>query len=345
MSERLNLKGMSQKRLEEFFVGIGEKPYRGRQVMKWIYTHGESDFLKMTDLPVPLREKLSEIAKISVIKPVERYCSGDGSEKFVFELEDGERIESVYIPTEERKTVCVSTQVGCPIGCDFCATGLLGYRRNLTSAEIIDQHLQAGLLTGMHGAITNVVFMGMGEPLLNLDEVIPAIEILLSNFGFELSSRRITVSTCGIPEKIYNLADSGLRVKLAVSLNATTDAQREKIMPSFATIDEIIKAAKYYAQKTRRWVTFEYVLIRGINDSLSDAKRLAGLIKDVPSKVNLIPYNKFSVSKYEPPDMKTILRFQAYMLENQITAIIRESRGQDIFAACGQLGSKPVEKI
>lgn len=340
MNEKVNLKGLCKEELEGYFVGLGEKAYRARQVMKWIYSRNETDFHKMTDLPMPLRDRLGEIARISKIHAVERFRSADGSEKFVFELEDGEKVESVFIPTLERKTICVSTQVGCPVGCGFCATGLLGFKRNLSSAEIIDQHIQVGVLTGMHGAITNVVFMGMGEPLLNLDEVIRTIKILTSNFGFELSARHITVSTCGIPEKIYVLADTGLRVKLAISLNATSDSIRKKIMPSLAKIADIIKAAKYYAEKTRRWVTFEYVLIKGVNDSLSDAKRLVEIVKQVPSKVNLIPFNMFGETQYQPPDKKTVLRFQAYLLEQHITAIIRESRGQDIFAACGQLGTR-----
>jgi len=340
METKVNLKGLPQQELEKFFVSLGEKPFRARQVMKWIYGKNETDFNRMTDLSVPLRSKLSEVAVIKSIKLVERLKSKDDSEKFVFELEDGERIESVFIPTKERQTLCISTQAGCPMGCLFCATGKIEYKRNLTAFEIIDQLIQVGVFTGMHGYISNVVFMGMGEPLLNLPAVVDAIRIMLSDFGFKMGARKITVSTCGLPEKIRELADTGLRVKLAISLNAPTDAIRKRLMPATAKVEDIISAAKYYAEKTGRWVTFEYVLISGVNDKIEHAKKLKELIEGVPAKVNLIPYNPIPGVQFKPPDTKTILRFQAYLFENHITAIIRESRGQDILGACGQLGQK-----
>ena len=339
MRKKVELKGLSPGKLEEFFVGLSEKPFRARQLMQWIYKRGEFDFAKMTDLPLPLRDKLLSIAKISSIKLVETKVAKDGTKKFLFELDDKNRIESVLIPTINRKTLCISSQVGCPMACAFCATGLMGFKRNLTPAEIIDQLLQVTLNEPNIVRITNLVFMGMGEPLLNYGNVCDAIEIMRSDYSFGLGARKITLSTSGISAKIRKLANSSLRIKLAISLCSAKERVRKELMPKASSISETIDAAKYYTQKTGRWVTIEFILLGGISDSLDEAKRLVKLIKGEHIKVNLIPYNPVPGLELKPPSKRNIYRFQAFLLENYITATIRESKGQDILGACGQLAA------
>ncbi|MCD6098466.1 23S rRNA (adenine(2503)-C(2))-methyltransferase RlmN [bacterium] len=336
-----NLLGLTREEIERFVVSLGQKPFRGRQIMKWIYGKGVFDFDVMTDISVPLRDNLKEVACIEGIELAERVSSPDGSVKYAFRLSDGNIIESVLIFDASRVTVCLSSQVGCPLGCLFCATGKVGFVRNLTSGEIVDQIIQ--IKKDIPGKrVTNLVFMGMGEPLLNYDNLVRALRVITSEFGLSIGARHINVSTVGIPDRIRALADEGFRVKLAISLNATTNETRSRLMPinEKHPIEELLSAASYFARKSKRWVTFEYVLIRGINDSVEDASRLAGLIEDIPSKVNLIPYNPIEGVDLSRPSLEVVERFQRVLLDNHITATIRFSKGTAISAACGQLSGR-----
>ncbi len=339
-NKKKELKGIPPEKLEEFFVSLSEEPYRARQVMRWIYKRGETDFNNMTDLPFPLREKLSSIARISQIKLVDTQQSEDGSRKYLFQLEDTERIESVFIPADNRRTLCISSQVGCPMGCRFCATGQIGFKRNLTPSEIIDQLLQVTIKEPGIERISNVVFMGMGEPLLNYENVCDAIRIMRSGYGFGFGGRKISLSTCGLPDKMRELARSGLRIKLAISLCTARENIRKKLMPKAAKIKDTIEAAKFYADETGRWITVEYILLGGISDTISEAKRLVKLVKGAPIKVNLIPFNPVQGLDFEAPSNRDLYRFQAVLLEAGITATIRHSKGKDILGACGQLVAK-----
>ncbi|MEF9426346.1 MAG: 23S rRNA (adenine(2503)-C(2))-methyltransferase RlmN [Candidatus Mariimomonas ferrooxydans] len=354
---KINLKALSAKELTEFIGTLGQSPYRARQGINWIYKKHAISFDEMTDMSKSFRELLEKTAFISNMKLIRKQISKDGTQKFLLALEDGETIESVLIPDKNRLTLCISSQVGCAAGCKFCMTGRLGLKRNLKAHEIVDQiiavqrlieqrqiipaHLP--LLKGGRGdyAITNIVFMGMGEPLLNFTEVIEALWRIINFIGF--SKKRITLSTVGIIPKIFELADKGPQISLAVSLNATTDTVRNKIMPINRKypIKKLIKTCREFPLAPGRKITFEYVLIDGINDSKDDALRLVKLLKGIKSKVNLIQYNPCSKkAEFRNPSEDTISVFQKILLNSGMTVIIRKSRGEDISAACGQLGYK-----
>ncbi len=334
--QKENLKGKTQEELEAFVNRYGEPDFRGRQLMQWIYK-GSTDFWKMSDLNAPLREKLNKVASVSQIKIAGKEISTDGTVKYLLELADGEYIESVLIPTEKRNTLCISTQVGCDLSCQFCATGQSGFKRNLSSAEIVDQVLQIKL--DIEKELTNLVLMGMGEPLLNFDNLLRALSIFNSTLGFELSARKTTISTIGIPEKIMRLADLGLKNRLAISLNSADESIRNKIMPYTKQypLNTLVEPIKKYADVSARWVTLEYIMFKGLNSSLSDASKLIEFARELPVKVNFIQYNPVTGLDFAPAPKGDVYKFQAYLLQNQITATIRESRGQDINAACGQL--------
>ncbi len=346
-ADRVEIMGIPTDRLGEWFESVGERRFRAKQVAKWIYDKEVFDFERMTDLPKPLRAFLAEHAKISLPEVVEVARADDGAAKFLFELDDGKKTEAVYIPdpSRDRHTVCLSCQVGCRWGCRFCATGRLGFMRNLSSTEIIGQlfHLRSYIRLGGH-KLSNVVFMGMGEPLDNTEAVLDAIKVILSDYGFGLGHRRVLVSTAGIPEGIRALMESGLKPKLAISLNAPNNELRSRIMPinERYPIESWIGLVEEYANYCRRWVTFEYVLFDGVNDSLTHADELVRLIKDLPAKVNLIPYNEVEGAEFSPPDERKVLRFQSYLLSNGIVATIRKSKGGDVCGACGQLAGKAV---
>lgn len=350
---KANLKQLSEKEVAQFVKNLGQKPYRARQIINWIYKKLAISFDEMTDLPESLRELLKKIAYISNLILLKRQLSKDGTQKFLFELEDGKTIESVLIPNsqdEKRLTLCISSQVGCAMRCKFCMTGKLGLKRNLKAYEIVDQVIAViRLLKNFQGdikrgtlfpfcSITNIVFMGMGEPLDNFDEVIDALWRLTSLMGF--SKRKITVSTAGIVPKILELSKEGPGVNLAISLNATTDEVRNKIMPinKRYPLKELFNVCKRFKLSPNRKITFEYVLLEGINDSQEDALRLIKLLMGIRSKVNLIPYNPITakVDFKKPEDIK-ILAFQKILVGSGIRAIIRKSKGEDIMAACGQL--------
>jgi len=333
--QKINLKALSKDELKEFIKTQGLPDYRAKQILHWIYGKKAESVEDITELSKALREKLSDAAYIGNLKLLSRQTSSDGAEKFLSGLEDGEAIESVLIPDENRRTLCLSSQAGCVMGCGFCLTGRIGFKRNLKAHEIVDQIISVSRITGKQ--ITNIVFMGMGEPLLNFDEVVEAIKRITDLLGF--SKRRITLSTCGIAPKIIELYKKAPHVNLAISLNATDNKTRDIIMPinKKYPIEVLLSACKKIPLSLQDKITFEYVIIDGLNDSPDDAKRLVRLLKGIPSKVNLIPFNPFAESKFKRPSDYNVLAFQDILKKGGIIAFIRKSKGQDILAACGQL--------
>jgi 23S rRNA (adenine2503-C2)-methyltransferase len=335
MKEKINLKGLWIEDLEKLLGDLGEKRYKANQLALWIYDKRNTDFSQMTDLSKNLREKLNSIAYIDAIKLIKTQTSKlDFSEKFLFELTDGEKIETVLMWEKDRITICVSTQVGCPLGCSFCATGKMGFKRNLTPGEIVDQ-----IIALKDHKVTHVVLMGMGEPLLNYENTIKALKIMNSERGLSFAAKKITLSTVGIPEMIKNLAEKPLKIKLAISLNTPSDEKRNQLMPinKKHPLQALLEAVKYYTNKTKRRVTFEYVLIKGFNDSQKDALELSKLVRGIPCKINLIPYNSVPDLPFEKPSEEKIIAFRDYLFPRCPTVTLRKSKGEDIQAACGQL--------
>ena len=338
--QKVNLKGFDLNELRDFAVSIDEKPFRGDQIFSWLYNKGVNSFDNMTDLSKELRDKLSERAQIDRLKLVTQQQSvKDQSIKYLFQLEDDSQIESVLMFENNRATLCISTQVGCAIDCKFCATGMMGLQRHLTPGEIIDQVLTAQKLSGKK--ITNVVCMGMGEPFHNYDNLMKACELLSDRLGPNLAKRHIVVSTSGLIPKIYRFADENHKYRLAISLNATTDEIRSRIMPLNKKwpITELIKAAEYYTEKSDQRVTIEYVLMDGLSDSLEDAKRLKNIVKGLLCKINLIPYNA-TLGEFKRPNERKIMQFYEQMRDLNAPVMIRWSKGDDIDAGCGQLAAK-----
>jgi len=335
----LDIKDLTQSDLEHLVLTFGHQEYRARQLIKWLYRRRIINFHEMTDLPKPFRETLGRVAFISTLTPNRIETSADGSRKFLFPLMDGNSVESVLVPDRSRLTLCISTQVGCPLGCRFCLTGRMGFVRNLTTSEILNQILAAQQEEAPRGKITNIVFMGMGEPLANYDNTVKAIEVMNYDLGLGLSGRRITLSTSGLVPAMERLLSTRLRFQWAVSLNAADDDTRSFLMPINKShpLKEIIEICRRFQLRPRERITFEYVLIDGINDSPRDALRLAHLIKGIPCKVNLIPFNESPELEFRKPRDKKILKFQMVLLDRHITCFIRKSRGGDISAACGQL--------
>lgn len=335
---KIDLKNLTLEELTQFLAGMGKERFRAGQLMRWIYGRGVVSFAEMTDLSKLLREELAERAFISDWTAETTEASSDGTKKYLFRLADGQTVETVRIPMEgERATLCISTQVGCAMQCSFCLTGTFGLVRNLESSEIVNQVCAAV----KDGPINNIVLMGMGEPLHNLDNVVKALQILYAPEGFDFSPRKITLSTSGLVPEMLELGRR-VRVNLAVSLNATTDAVRDELMPINRRypLQELMAACRQYPLSPRQRITFEYILIRDVNDSLTDAKRLVKLLHGIPAKVNLIPFNEHEGSAFRSPLPESIEAFQAYLLDRDIVAIRRASKGQDISAACGQLKGK-----
>ncbi len=327
--ERLVLVGMTTQELENLAEQLGQPRYRGRQLSLWIYRKGVLTFDAMTDLPKAFREQLSEIALINPLQVMDVKVASDGTTKYLSQLLDGETVECVFIPHGEWDTICVSTQVGCPIGCRFCASGE-SYARNLTAGEIVGQVLLAKRRDN-----PNIVFMGMGEPLLNFDNLAKALRLLNREVG--IGVRRMTVSTVGIVQGIRKLAQLGMQINLAVSLHAPNDELRARLIPAkLPPIGEVLKACWEYFQATKRRVTFEYVLLKGVNDRVEHAVELARLLKGLPCHVNLIPYNP-TVAEFERPSETVVERFRELLVRQGIPATIRHERGTEIQGACGQL--------
>ena len=317
---------------------LGLEAYRARQIARWVYKKGVSSFESMTDLSKPLRKLLSERFTLDVLKPLKVEVSSDGTRKYLFGLCDGSRVESVFIPERSWNTLCVSTQVGCPVGCTFCLTAKEPFVRNLTASEIVDQyiHVQRDV---KDARISNVVFMGMGEPFLNFDSVKKAVEIMTHPCMLDLSARKITVSTVGIVPGIRRMALEMNRVKLAVSLHATTEETRSRLIPlnKKHSLHRILKALREYPADNVRRIMIEYLMLKGVNDSTEDAVRLAGLLKGLRVKVNLIPFNAYPGAIFEPSPPERILEFQKVLWSKNIAVFVRDSKGKDISAACGML--------
>ena len=346
----VNLLGLTQKELTEFFVGLGEKPFRAKQVMKWIHQLGVSDFNEMTDVAKGLREQLAELAVVSVPKLLNEQISSDGTRKWLLELTPGNAIETVFIPEDDRGTLCVSSQVGCALACTFCSTGRQGFNRNLTTSEIIGQIWWAYKALGKNPkgdrVISNVVLMGMGEPLLNFDAVINTLSILLDDMAYGLSRRRVTLSTSGIIPALQRLQEQ-MPVALAVSLHAPNDTLRDILVPinQKYPLHQLMQACQSYVKAgPRDFITFEYVMLKDVNDSDKHAIELIQLVKDIPCKFNLIPFNPFPGSGYETSTSQRIKSFKDILIQHGFIVTVRKTRGDDIDAACGQLAGKVIDK-
>jgi 23S rRNA (adenine2503-C2)-methyltransferase len=339
VDNRMDLLSMTQDELELFISRLGKEKYRAAQIMKWMHRELADSFDPMTNLAKAFREQLSLSAKIGLPAVIGAQRSSDRAVKYLLGLEDGNRIETVLIPGDDHETLCISSQVGCSMACGFCSTGAMGFVRNLSPGEIVSQLLIIRR-NEPTSKITNIVFMGMGEPLANLDNVVQAINILSHPNGPGISWRHITVSTAGLVPKIPELGRS-VRVKLAVSLNAVTNEQRSRIMPinKAYPIEALIEALRSYPLPKRDRITIEYVLIKDFNDSLADAKKLVRLLNPLRVKINLIPLNDQLSGDLKAPDPEQVALFQDYLMSKALIAIIRKSRGQDILAACGQLAA------
>jgi 23S rRNA (adenine2503-C2)-methyltransferase len=340
-ASKMNIKSLSREELQARLIAMGLKKYRADQILTWIFTHHAGAFEEMTNIAKPERELLSAAFFISRPSVVRTEASADSTRKFLFALEDHHTIESVLIPDEDRQTLCISSQVGCQQACRFCLTGSRGFTRNLRAYEIVDQVLEITrvLKQERQRRITNIVLMGMGEPLANFDEVVAALKVITSEKGLGFSPRRVTVSTDGLVPEIDRLGNCSVKVNLAISLNATTDEVRDRIMPVNRRypIKELLAACRRFPLEPRRRITFEYVLLKGVNDFVEDARRLAQLLRGIKCKVNLIPFNPFPGSEFKRPDDAAVRQFQKVLLDHNYTAPVRESRGSDISAACGQL--------
>ncbi len=340
------LKGLTLEELQNYFVEIGEPKFRGEQVFSWLYNHRILSFDDMLNLPKSLRQKLRCIAEIKTLKYVNSEVSREtGTKKFVFETKEKNQIESVIIPEDKRTTLCISTQVGCPLDCKFCATGLMGYKKNLSAGEIFDQFLLASQDYG-RDKISNIVYMGMGEPLLNFNSTIKSLKIFGEELTTGINLKKITVSTAGIAPKIRELADTELKVKLAFSLHSCFEDIRNKIMPinKKYSLKENIEALKYYVAKTGSRITFEYVMLKDLNDRDEDLHALVKLCSEIPSKINVIPFNSLKhmnptglSAELQPTPKKKIDHFVKRLRDKNITVIVRYTQGEDIAAACGQL--------
>jgi len=345
-SAKINLLDLNRRDLETFFAGLGEKPFRATQLMKWIYHERVTDFAAMTDLSKGLRSRLAEQTEIRLPEVVLDQASRDGSHKWLIRVDNGNCIETVFIPETDRGTLCVSSQVGCPLDCSFCATARQGFNRNLSVAEIIGQVWLASQALNQNSrdarVITNIVLMGMGEPLLNFDNVVKATELMQDDLGFGISKRRVTLSTAGVVPALYRLREVS-EISLAVSLHAPDDALRDQLVPLNRKypIAELLAACRHYiANKPYRRITWEYVLLEGVNDSEEQAHALAALLKNIPSKVNLIPFNPFPDTRYQRSKPAVSARFQAILMAHDLTVMTRKTRGDDIAAACGQLAGQ-----
>ena len=344
---------MPQGALEALFTGFGEKPFHARQLMRWVYQRGVTDFDAMTDLSKSLRGKLQDETYIGLPEVLSQHDSADGTIKWLFESGFGQAVEAVFIPEPDRGTLCISSQVGCALDCAFCATGAQGFNRNLSAAEIVGQVWHANRVLPRRDndaadfAVTNVVFMGMGEPLANYRNVVPAIEILISDLAYGISHRRVTVSTSGLVPNMDRLGDE-CNVSLAVSLHAPNDDLRDRLVPinKMHPIDSLLEACwRYAGKRANRHITFEYVMLDGVNDSLAQADELGRLLCNRPAKVNLIPFNPFAGNDFRRSPADRIVAFQERLRQHGLVATTRKTRGEDIDAACGQLAGKVSDRV
>ena len=335
-----NIKDYNLDELKEEFVKMGEKPYRAEQVFKWIHQSNVTSFDDMTNISLELREKLKKEFTLCIFNILRKQESKDGTKKYLFDVLDGNAIETVLMEYKHGKTICVSSQIGCKMGCKFCASTGIKFIRSLTAGEIIEQVLAVERDEDIK--ISNLVFMGIGEPLDNYDNVMNAIKILNNPKGINMGARHISISTSGLVPKIYELADKDIQCTLSISLHATTDELRSAMMPvnNVYNIEELMKACKYYIEKTNKRISFEYALAKDNNDNIEDAKRLVNLLKGMICHVNLIPINKIENGKFSKSTNENIIKFRDYLNDNGIVATIRRELGSDIDAACGQLRRK-----
>jgi 23S rRNA (adenine2503-C2)-methyltransferase len=348
--QRTNLLGLTRAELEAFVVGLGEKPFRARQLLKWIYRRAVDDVAAMTDLGKGFRERLLAVAEIRVPDIAHAQVSADGTRKWLLTLADGQAIEMVFIPEPGRGTLCISSQVGCAMDCTFCSTAQQGFNRNLETAEIMGQvwlaNRELGYSPDGERVITNVVFMGMGEPLANYRNVVPAAELMMDDLGLDLSRRRVTISTSGLVPQMRRIAEE-TNVALAVSLHAPDDALRNELVPINRKhpIAELLDACWHYVERQNaRSVTFEYVMLDGVNDRPEHARGLVRLLRGRPAKLNLIPFNPFPNTQYRRSSDAAIERFRDVLLKSGVIATIRRTRGDDIDAACGQLVGRVADR-
>ena len=352
---KTNLLGLSRPELESFVVSLGAKPFRARQLMKWIYRKGESDFERMTDLARDFRARLAEVAEVRPPSIVTAQASADGTRKWLLRAPGAtgveQAIEAVFIPEPGRGTLCISSQVGCMLDCSFCSTAKQGFNRNLSAAEIVGQvwlaNRELGATADGPRLITNVVLMGMGEPLANYRNVLPAMRIMMDDLGYDLSRRRVTLSTSGLVPQIYRLAED-CNVALAVSLHAPNDALRDQLVPinRMHPIAELLEACWHYLEaQNGRSITFEYVMLDGVNDQPEHAEELARLLRGHDAKVNLIPFNTFRGTEYRRSPEPVIAAFRDSLMRRGVIATIRRTRGEDIDAACGQLKGNVLDRV
>ena len=337
--DKIDIKNLSKDELKAELISLGEEPYRAAQIFRWLYKDGVKSFDDMTDLSRELREKIK--GRFNITKSVlsdSKHSLVDGTAKYLFKLEDGNTIESVFLPEPKRTTLCLSSQVGCRFGCSFCASSPFGFVRNLKASEILDEVLSIKNYN-KDAHVTNVVFMGIGEPFDNYDNVLKAIRILNDEDAFRIGARRITISTCGIIPGIERLKDEKLQVELSVSLHSADDRVRSRLVPinKVYPVKNLVSACRDYVKKTNRIITFEYVLIKGINCSKEDALRLARLLKNIPCKVNVISYNQIKAKGYEAPSVDDVKNFMRVLKMQRVEATHRKSKGEDIDAGCGQL--------
>ena len=343
--KKQNILELDQSELVSWLGNQGVQSYRADQILKWLYTRQTDSFDRMTDLSNDLRVRLTDHFSIDRLAVEHIATSADGTRKYVFKLKDGKRVESVLIPERDHYTLCISSQVGCAQDCGFCLTARIGFERNLSKAEIVSQVRDIKNDLKIPKSLTNLVFMGMGEPLANYRNLIAAIEIITDgHFGFGFAGRRVTVSTAGLASRLADLGRD-TRANLAVSLNAADNKTRNRLMPINRKfpIEKLLEACRRFPLRGGRRITFEYVLLKDVNDSPDDARRLAKLLRPIKSKINLIPFNAHPGSPYLRPDEETILRFQTILIDKHYTVMIRRSKGQDISAACGQLAARDLQ--
>ncbi len=340
----MDIKDFTQDELARWLIARGHKSFRAQQILKWVYHHRLTDVRQMSNVSLALREELAQHFSIARLDCSKQTTAADGTEKYLFSLADGRRIESVFIPSEHRRTLCISSQAGCAMGCQFCATARVRPVRDLTAGEIVSQIWEVEYRRPQHQAVTNVVFMGMGEPLANYAQVVKAVTILTAAWGYHLSPRRVTVSTVGLVPQMQRVLHDTL-VNLTISLSATTDAVRDGLIPINRRypLAAVFEACRAFPLAPRNRITFAYTLLNGVNDAEADAKRLVALLHGIRAKVNLIPFNPFPGTAFSASPRNRLLRFRQILLDRGIHASIRESRGQDVQAACGQLAA-PLEQ-
>lgn len=343
MADKRDIRGLSQHELEEFVVASGEKKFRASQIYEWIWKKGASSFEEMKNISKPMREMLSENFSFDNVECIYTISSSDRTHKFLFQTTDGHRFEGVLIPSADRVTACISTQIGCQMGCAFCATGKLGFKRNLTSGEIFHQIFSLNrLATEIFGIpLSNIVVMGMGEPLMNYENTLSAIDMICSEKSLGMSPQRITLSTCGIAPQVRRLADDGIRFNLSISLHSAINSKRNEIMPINRKydLDELSDAISYFCKKTGKRITYEYLMLGGINDSLEDACALTEFTRISPCKINIIEYNPHEGDNFKKTNNDTLVNFINHIESCNIVVTIRKSKGCDIAAACGQLAN------